>query len=262
VTLFDPVAPASPLTLARWAERFTDEQKIHDDRPVLVGYSLGGRLALHALLHDPGAWRGAILISTHPGLADAAARAERLADDAIWAERFARADWETTVARWNAQAVFSGGGPCPIRVERAFSRTCLAEGLTAWSLGSQADLRERLPQLGLPILWIAGERDTKFTALAREAASFSPRAEWQTIAEAGHRVLFDNPEGLARAIDRFLEKRVNNGNMDTDQRVRGCDPGSDRRRHRQDHDQPAPGTQCVPATDGDRAAGSLHPRPR
>jgi 2-succinyl-6-hydroxy-2,4-cyclohexadiene-1-carboxylate synthase len=198
----DDVAPDdSP---ADWARRF-----IASDRqasPILVGYSLGGRLALHALLQAPQKWRAAVLISTHPGLSSESERERRRAHDAQWAERFDGAPWETVIAQWNAQPVFAADRAVPPREENRFDRGKLALALRQWSLGSQTDLSDRLGELKLPVLWIAGELDSKFADLARRSAALCPQGRFSLIPGAGHRVLFDQPEGLAEAIQTFLKE--------------------------------------------------------
>ena len=57
------------LELSAWAEAFCSHVQGCDQRPVLLGYSMGGRLALHALLARPTLWQSAIVVSAHPGLA-------------------------------------------------------------------------------------------------------------------------------------------------------------------------------------------------
>ena len=77
---------------------------------MLLGYSLGGRLALHALLHAPELWAGALVVGADTGLADPKEREARVRWDAAWAERFLNEPWEDVLRDWDAQAVFGGAG--------------------------------------------------------------------------------------------------------------------------------------------------------
>jgi 2-succinyl-6-hydroxy-2,4-cyclohexadiene-1-carboxylate synthase len=173
---------------------------------VLLGYSLGGRLALHALLGQPHPWQAAIIISAHPGLEDGNERATRLAADAIWAARAFRDDWQLFLDDWNAQPLLAGA---PIR-EPAASRNLslrrreIARSFVDWSLGNQQPLWSALSAITIPTLWIAGEADTKYRALAERAATLVPGASLAIAPSAGHRVPWDAGPWLAAQIRDFL----------------------------------------------------------
>lgn len=170
---------------------------------VLLGYSMGGRLALHALLAAPRKWRAAIIISAHPGLIEG--HEARLVSDARWAG-LARDDWEDFLKKWNGLDILATksstmpglhqtGRDRQIEVARAFHD---------WSLGTQKDLRPQFPMLDLPILWITGEFDEKFTRLAKEAVALLPNARHLIVPTAGHRVPWEQTIPFASAVRGFL----------------------------------------------------------
>ena len=124
------------------------------ERRVLLGYSLGGRLALHTLLDaafiHPGLWDAAVIVSAHPGLSVGSAneRSLRIAADERWAERFERDPWPRLVNDWGAQPVFCGK-PWPLaRHERDFDRDELRSALSSWSLGGRRRCRARSKSSG------------------------------------------------------------------------------------------------------------------
>lgn len=86
-----------------------------DKHPWLCGYSLGGRLAMQAVLAHPPLWKGAVFVSANPGLEDEAEKAARRAKDAEWAVKCLSAPWEDFLKEWDAQGVFEGGPPPPDR---------------------------------------------------------------------------------------------------------------------------------------------------
>src|SRR5205085_576420 len=104
--------------------RELDDIPPHGD--VLLGYSMGGRLALQALL-DGAAYRRAVIVSAGLGIEDDAERASRRASDERWAQRFERDEWESLMRDWNAQPIF--GGHAPVRRERDFDRARLGTAL-------------------------------------------------------------------------------------------------------------------------------------
>lgn len=198
-SLFAPDAPPAT-SLAQWASEWTSA--LPPGQHVLLGYSLGGRLALHALLHAPARFRAAILISTHPGLSTEAERAERRERDAVWARRFMNDPWADVVGAWEDQPVF-GQTNRVARREDSYSRESLRGALLGWSLGTQKDLRPELAELPptLPLIWVAGARDGKFARLAEDASAI--RGEARIVAEAGHRVPWDRPDALCAILEEF-----------------------------------------------------------
>lgn len=197
--------PPRGRSLTAWGAEFAAEVAAEDTAPILLGYSLGGRLALHALLAAPDQWRGAIIVSAHPGLADPRARAERLRDDERWAALFEREPWERILEAWDARAVFGGAPTARVRPEAAFNRGALAAALRAWSLGRQDDLRPALQRLTLPVLWIAGARDARYVALAEEACGHLSRGTIAIAPDAGHRVPWERPDWFAERVTTFLQ---------------------------------------------------------
>lgn len=173
---------------------------------VLMGYSMGGRLALHTLLADSTPWQAAVMVSAHPGLEDEGDRADRRAADADWASRALMEDWASFLADWDAQPVLSGGvfdDPRARATRLMQRRREIARSFVDWSLGAQQPLWERLPEIKIPVLWITGADDPKFTALARRAAATMPDAAHLVIDAAGHRVPWQNEAAFCDALACF-----------------------------------------------------------
>jgi 2-succinyl-6-hydroxy-2,4-cyclohexadiene-1-carboxylate synthase len=182
-----PVGTAKSLNT--WAEQFNQWVEANTQAPrILVGYSMGGRLALHALIQNPDLFAKAILISTHPGLTNAQERKTRLVSDKAWAYRFRNDPWDQLMADWENQPVFKDAHR-PIRVESEFNREVLAEQLENFSLAQQEDLLPLLPKI--PIQWVTGSKDTKFEQLAKHAAASHPTSTHRSIEGGTHRVLWE-----------------------------------------------------------------------
>lgn len=167
---------------------------------VLVGYSMGGRLALHALL-EGGPWEAAVIISANPGLREAAEASARRSADTVWATQALTQSWPDFLAEWNSQPILSGA----IRDEREDRKLMqrrreIARSFVDWSLGSQEPLWDRLPEIRVPTLWIAGENDSKFRALAEEAAGLVENFSLEIAPGCGHRVPWEDPDWLAGRI--------------------------------------------------------------
>ena len=167
---------------------------------ILVGYSMGGRLALHALLAG-GPWDAAVIISANPGLRDENEAAARRSADTVWATQALTLPWQDFSEKWNAQPILGGA----IRDSREDGKLIqrrreIARSFVDWSLGSQQALWIRLQEIKIPTLWIAGENDPKFLAIATEAASLADNFELAIAPDAGHRVPWDNEAWLSERI--------------------------------------------------------------
>ncbi len=202
--LFSSAPQSRPsLDLVSFPEVVNQAAQVEKRPRVLVGYSLGGRIALHALVSDPKSWSGAVIISAHPGLSDLSEKATRKMKDEDWAQSFETESWGELMTRWNSQAVFEGSEPRQ-RIEAEFSRRSLAEALRTCSLGVQRDLRPEIRSLNIPILWVVGEQDQKFLGLARDVAQLNPLVDLEVLPGATHRAPWDRPDDFARCLDNFF----------------------------------------------------------
>ena len=182
-----------------------------DDRPAfVVAYSFGARLALASALLASGAspLRGACFVSCNPGLAgdDRPARDERRESDEAWAHRILAWPEAEVWRAWDAQPVFEGGRHVGPRGALPASRDTMARALSRFSLAGQPDFLPRLRAWSGPLLWLTGERDAKFTAIARALAEEGLPATFFTCEDAGHRVPWDNPSAFARAVRTWMTR--------------------------------------------------------
>ncbi len=190
-------------SLADWARRFCMEVRQRDDQPILAGYSLGGRLALHALCDSPSLWKGSVIISAHPGLAGAKARLRRLHQDGVWLARFRTLPWPDFLAAWRNRPVLrssnAAAAAVPLRSDK------MARALDSWSLGRQEDLAPRFSNISLPVFWLAGEQDEKFVRLAQGAVERLPHGRLHIVKGCGHRIPVERPEAIAQALQDAME---------------------------------------------------------
>lgn len=213
----DPLAPLAirtislwerpPESFAKWTKSFFAGLEAESGHRVLMGYSLGARLAMHALLDRPERWTAAIFVSGHPGLGREEERVQRLRNDLAWAERLRAGTVEEFAQAWNAQAVFDGEPPSTRQIEvLSKHREAIAAAFDCWSLGRQEDLGAKLRDCPVPQLWVAGERDPKFAALTEGMAEQAKHVSAVILKECGHRVPLQKPRELAECVRAFLER--------------------------------------------------------
>lgn len=202
--LVDPLSESalspSIVSLDSWGKTFVDWLSPQVNGPlILVGYSQGARLALHALEAAPSLFSRLILLSANPGLdeADSAGRDARRAQDEVWARRFETEDWETVLRDWNAQGVFAGGRNEPPREALSRGGVEAAAALRSWSLAGQKDFRPLLRRFTERLDWLVGERDSKFIAIAESLRTSVPGLRINVVRESGHRIHFDDPQAVA-----------------------------------------------------------------
>lgn len=189
--------------LEEFGDIFTSEVAAQDPNPYLIGYSMGGRLALNALTAQPNLWRGAALISTHPGLKTEEEKVTRRTNDAIWSAKALQSKWSDFLEEWNTQSVL-GDLPTGMADRHLLQPRSLAvaRAFCAWSLGEQRDFRELSRTIPCPITLITGEEDKKFTQLATEF-NF-PNSLAITIPTAKHRPLWENPTAVISTLKNSI----------------------------------------------------------
>lgn len=174
------------------------------ERFTLVGYSMGGRIALHAALAFGARIERLVLIGASPGLADPDERKARRAADEHLAGEIERSSIEAFAERWAWTPVLAGQPPevlAAVHADRLRNQPAgLARALRGLGTGALSSLWDRLGAVGMPVALVVGERDQKFSAIAAQMASALPDAEVIVVPGAGHAVHLEAPEAVATVI--------------------------------------------------------------
>jgi 2-succinyl-6-hydroxy-2,4-cyclohexadiene-1-carboxylate synthase len=172
-----------------------------------VGYSMGGRFALHVALRHPSAVRRLVLVSATAGIDDPAERERRRHDDDSLARRVLSEGLEPFVRWWVSQPLFATLPARASDIETRLGGTAegLASSLRLAGTGSQDPLWDSLASLGMPVLVVAGGDDTKYLALARRMVdAIGANATLETIAGAGHACHLERPGQFLAAVVPFI----------------------------------------------------------
>ena len=191
----------------RWVEDFCDAVEIQSGqkKSLILGYSLGGRLALHACLSRPDLWRGAIIVGADPGSESEEEKRLQLDRDRKWAERLKREPLEKLAEEWDAQAVFCGIENSAPRNLDELDPTQLSQQFEVFSKGLQQNLVPKLAELRRPpILFLSGEKDSKYQKIGEGLAKSCPLVSFGVIQDAGHRVPWENPNEFVQALGKFI----------------------------------------------------------
>jgi len=189
-----------------WTDDFCGRVKAqaNGEKSILLGYSLGGRLALHACLSRPDLWKSAIVVGADPGLESEEEKKLQLARDRNWAERLKREPLEKLVDEWDAQPVFGGIENQAPRNLGEMDPQKISQQFLIFSKGIQRNLAPKLAELkNLPILFVSGEKDQKYQVIGEKLAKSFSVINAQVIADAGHRVPWENTESFVQVLIDF-----------------------------------------------------------
>jgi 2-succinyl-6-hydroxy-2,4-cyclohexadiene-1-carboxylate synthase len=188
--------------------------------PLLLGYSMGGRIALYTAFS--GFFRALILESASPGLADPTEREQRRVSDEALAASIERDGVAAFVDHWENLPLFASQKSLPLERREELHRqrlqnnaAGLAQSLRGIGTGVQPSLHAQLPNLRLPVLLLTGELDTKFTAIACQMAQALPQAQLRIIPGAGHTVHLEQPQEFASLVSDFTIFVNNNKRSNT-----------------------------------------------
>ncbi|MCC5668987.1 2-succinyl-6-hydroxy-2,4-cyclohexadiene-1-carboxylate synthase [Nostoc sp. CHAB 5784] len=188
-----------------------DELKI--DKCYLIGYSMGGRLALYLTLYFPERFIKVALESASPGLATEAERLERVRRDAQIARKLSRSiiqtDFAAFISSWYNQPIFGYIKNHPEYDRMIESRLQnnpheLDKSLRFMGTGCQPPLWKKLQENKIPLLLLVGEYDKKFISINTEMSQLCEFAQLKIISNAGHNIHFENTLAFVENIKDFF----------------------------------------------------------
>jgi 2-succinyl-6-hydroxy-2,4-cyclohexadiene-1-carboxylate synthase len=179
-------------------------------RTHLVGYSMGGRLALHVAARHPERILSLLTVGAHAGLEEGARAGRRGGDDAL-AARIEKEGLEPFVDYWSGLPLFAGlerRGPAfvaQIRAARMANHVAgLACSLRGMGAGAMEPLWDELARVRFPSTFVAGQLDHGYVNSARKLAATVPHGRVEVVPRAGHTVHQERPEAFARVLENHL----------------------------------------------------------
>ncbi|MDQ7051540.1 MAG: 2-succinyl-6-hydroxy-2,4-cyclohexadiene-1-carboxylate synthase [candidate division KSB1 bacterium] len=178
----------------------------------LIGYSMGGRLALYLALQYPEHFDWLVLESASPGLDSKDARAARRQHDARWIERLQTRSLPEFLREWYAQPIFASlreHPDFPHLLQRRLRNRAegLIQSLRHMGTGVMPSLWPKLAELSVPTLLLAGERDPKFVTILSDMHSRCKNARFVVAKDTGHTIHFEHPDLFVKTIHEFIQNR-------------------------------------------------------
>jgi 2-succinyl-6-hydroxy-2,4-cyclohexadiene-1-carboxylate synthase len=180
-------------------------------RAALVGYSMGGRLAVYLALRHPERCSGLFLESASPGIKDTAERQTRREADEEKARRLESGDFEDFLEDWYRQPLFAslsrheGLMEKIVETRRRNDPGELARSLRGMGAGSMPSLWKDISGLRVTTLAVSGELDEKHVEISHRMEALSPRIQAAVVPESGHNVHAEASAMYTRLLKDFLE---------------------------------------------------------
>ena len=181
-------------------------------RGVLVGYSMGARMALHTALFHPDKVTALVLISGTAGIDSEGERLSRRMSDQSLSERLLSIGVQTFVEEWLRLPMFKNLNQQSANVSDRLLNTAqgLADSLTFAGTGTQEPLWATLSSLDMPVLIVAGEEDQKFVEIAQRMSALIPQSKLFIVSGSGHTVHLEQPEIFTQVLETFLASQQSN----------------------------------------------------
>ncbi|MFJ7665467.1 2-succinyl-6-hydroxy-2,4-cyclohexadiene-1-carboxylate synthase [Lysinibacillus sp. NPDC097195] len=208
---------AVPEQVSRFAmaEQLLDLEEIFDqlhlENFTLLGYSMGGRIALSYALAYPHRVDKLVLESASPGLRTAKERYERCERDEVLANKIMLNGLQSFVNAWENIPLFASQKRLAQTVKQAVrterlsqSEKGLANSLRGIGTGRQSSNWDNLTCLALPVLLITGSLDVKFCNIALEMKALLKNGKHITVNDVGHAIHVENPAEFATIVNEYL----------------------------------------------------------
>jgi 2-succinyl-6-hydroxy-2,4-cyclohexadiene-1-carboxylate synthase len=191
--------------------------QLHISQCLLVGYSMGGRLALYLTIHFPARFIKTVLESSSPGLKTEEERKQRVQQDWQLATELETKNFAEFLTNWYEQPLFasmkhltgiSENSPTFTKILKRRLQNQpleLAKSLRNLGTGSQPSLWAELVQNQVPLLLLVGELDQKFVQINQEMQALCSSAQLQVMAGCGHNIHFENMQGFVESLRGFFK---------------------------------------------------------
>ncbi|MEE9432121.1 MAG: 2-succinyl-6-hydroxy-2,4-cyclohexadiene-1-carboxylate synthase [Melioribacteraceae bacterium] len=193
-------------------------KKLNIVKPILVGYSMGGRLALSYLLNHPNKVEAIVLESTSFGLKKKTEKEERKKSDGVLASKIINSTLEEFIDYWTDIPLFDSQKNLPLTIltKQRENKTStnnvlgLSNSLLGFGTGKMDNYFNELEKIKIMVLLITGRLDSKFTRISKDVNSLLSNSSHIIMDGTGHNVHLEKPEEFLKFLNVFLLKSIKN----------------------------------------------------
>lgn len=173
---------------------------------VLVGYSMGARIALHTALQHPEKVTALVLVSGTAGIDSVEERESRRTSDESLANKIADIGVPAFIDEWLSNPMFQGLSRELADIQSRCSNSAegLGDSLRFAGTGTQETLWNQLHLLNIPVLLVVGENDKKFSELGNRMSSLLPQCELHVMKNVGHTCHLEDVSTFAAILQQWL----------------------------------------------------------
>ncbi len=208
VDLFSEVPTSEAIEYQDFLNSLNDQLlTIPSKQKILVGYSLGARLALGLYLKSPKTYSGLFLESLNPGIADSKEREERLILDRHLADQIRDSGFEEFLKSWYQNPIFALSEEMQKNIvseKLEHDPIQIAKILEDLSPGKMPSYWEDLSKITCPVALVNGEKDSKFVGIAREVKKIIPDSKLIIASDAGHNIHHLNTDFYIKELNKFF----------------------------------------------------------
>ena len=184
-------------------------EKLRIKQCFLVGYSMGGRIALYLTIYFSQYFKRVILESTSPGLATKLERDRRIKEDLKLAEQLESQEYFLFLEQWYSNNLFASftqhpNYPQAIAKKLNNNPLKLAKSLRNIGTGVQPSLWHKLSANKIPLLLVVGKLDKKFFLINQKIISLCCKSNLNLVKDSGHNVHFEQPLEFVNLIKYFF----------------------------------------------------------
>ena len=189
-------------------------EKLNLEKVVLVGYSMGGRLAIDFSYNYSQCVKGLVLENSSFGLQTESERHERMINDINLAEQIENSTIEEFINYWQNIPLFDSQKKMPKEILREVktekikknNKIGLKNSLLGFSTGKMKNYFNLISKFNFPILLISGEFDKKFSEIAERVNPLLRNSDLYVVKNAGHNIHLEKPEEFLKLLNTFLLK--------------------------------------------------------
>jgi len=177
--------------------------------PCMVGYSLGGRIALYYAIFYPGTLSGLVIESASAGIKKATQRKDRARLDRSRAKKIIKIGINNFVYNWYQSPFFLSMRNTPIRTNKLIKIRVknnpywMAKVISELSPGLQPSVWNKLQKINTLVLLINGKKDKKYSKVIKDMANYIPFSKLHSVKAVGHNVNFETPRYFYKILNRF-----------------------------------------------------------
>ena len=183
--------------ISNWLKNTCENLNKSTNPKLLVGYSMGGRLAMQLRPEGKVYW---LVYGAHPGLIDESQKKKREDWTKYWmqlAQDKNSTDW---IEEWNSQEIFKNDRTRPHRKLTQVEMESWISLMKTTALENQPNHQCFISENSHRIWWGCGTDDQKYMEIGKSLSALQFNFNWFKVSDSGHGVIFDNPKAVVTQI--------------------------------------------------------------